>query len=88
MHGGRVLDSRRPVREAGFSYGTLQGHPESGEEAFVIRLLEDGAVIGSVAAFSRPARWFTRLAPPASRAVQREIARRYLRAVLPDSPVI
>jgi uncharacterized protein (UPF0548 family) len=30
---------RMPTREAGFSYGTLQGHPQRGEEAFVVRLL-------------------------------------------------
>jgi uncharacterized protein (UPF0548 family) len=69
-------------REGGFAYGTLPGHPERGEEAFLVQLLEDGAVVGSVAAFSRPARWFTRLFPPAPRAVQRQIARRYVQAML------
>jgi uncharacterized protein (UPF0548 family) len=84
-----VLDARNPratrmpVREAGFSYGTLPGHPERGEEAFVVRLLDDGAAVASVAAFSQPARWFSRLAPPVSRAIQREIARRYVSAMLP-----
>ena len=80
-----AVGGRRTVREVGFAYGTLKGHPERGEEAFVVRLLSDGSVVGSIAAFSQPARWFTQLMPPVSRAVQHEIARRYLTAMLPDA---
>jgi uncharacterized protein (UPF0548 family) len=53
----------------GFGYGTLPGHPEIGEEAFLV--LRDGdAVVFEVTAFSRPARWWIRAAGPAARAVQ------------------
>ncbi|MGW6740551.1 DUF1990 family protein [Streptomyces sp. NPDC055025] len=48
----------------GFAYGTLPGHPERGEESFVVDLREDGSVWFTVMAFSRPARWYARLAGP------------------------
>lgn len=43
-----------PARR-GFAYGTLTGHPESGEELFVVALGNDGQVTTEVTAFSRPA---------------------------------
>ncbi|MBY8871230.1 DUF1990 domain-containing protein [Micromonospora sp. PLK6-60] len=58
---------------AGFGYGTLPGHPEIGEEAFLVR--RDGdAVLFEVVAFSRPAHWYVRAAGPATRAFQRAYA--------------
>jgi uncharacterized protein (UPF0548 family) len=48
----------------GFAYGTLSGHPESGEESFVVDLREDGSVWFTVMAFSRPGRWYTRAGGP------------------------
>ena len=65
----------------GFAYGTLPGHPESGEEAFVLERLPDGLVVFEITAFSRPATWWSRLGAPATRLVQRVITRRYLRAL-------
>ncbi|WP_430332392.1 DUF1990 domain-containing protein [Rhodococcus sp. ACT016] len=64
----------------GFAYGTLTGHPESGEERFCVERGPDGSVRATVTAFSRPGRWFTRLGDPAARAVQHHMTRRYLRA--------
>jgi uncharacterized protein (UPF0548 family) len=66
----------------GFGYGTLPGHPESGEERFVVRHdpATDG-VFAEVAAFSRPATWWSRAAGPLTALAQRVIARRYLRGV-------
>ncbi|MCZ3387016.1 MAG: DUF1990 domain-containing protein [Actinomycetia bacterium] len=69
-------------REAGFAYGTLARHPERGEEAFIVRWLEDDSVVGTVAAFSRPAQWYTKAGGPVTRAVQTVAARRYLAAML------
>ena len=43
-----------PTRR-GFAYGTLPGHPESGEEAFVVERREDDSVWLTIRAFSRPA---------------------------------
>jgi uncharacterized protein (UPF0548 family) len=66
----------------GFAYGTLPGHPESGEERFVVRRdPTTSAVYAEVSAFSRPAAWWSRAGGPLVRVAQRVIARRYLRAV-------
>ncbi|MEU9039991.1 DUF1990 domain-containing protein [Streptomyces sp. NPDC048352] len=69
---------------AGFAYGTLTGHPESGEESFLVELDADGTVWFEVTAFSRPAAWYTRLAGPLVPVLQRGYARllgRRLRAL-------
>ncbi|MDT5064668.1 MAG: hypothetical protein QOK02_823 [Mycobacterium sp.] len=66
----------------GFAYGTLPGHPETGEELFAVRYdpaTED--VYAEVTAFSRHATWWSRLAGPVTSLAQRQISRRYLRAV-------
>jgi uncharacterized protein (UPF0548 family) len=60
----------------GFAYGTLPGHPERGEESFVVDLREDGSVWFTVMAFSRPGRWYTRAGGPFVRLLQRAYARR------------
>lgn len=66
----------------GFAYGTLPGHPESGEELFSVRYDPvDDAVYAEVRAFSRPATWWSRLGAPVASAAQRVITARYLRAV-------
>jgi uncharacterized protein (UPF0548 family) len=65
----------------GFAYGTLPGHPESGEEAFVVELRADGAVLFTITAFSRPATMLARVGGPISRAIQSWVTNRYSRAV-------
>jgi uncharacterized protein (UPF0548 family) len=65
----------------GFGYGTLPGHPECGEEAFIIERHADGTVSFTITAFSRPASRLTRAAGPAGRAIQRQTTTRYLRAL-------
>jgi uncharacterized protein (UPF0548 family) len=47
-----VIDD--PTRR-GFAYGTLPGHPESGEEAFIVEQRDDESVWLTIRAFSRPA---------------------------------
>ncbi|MFF4737182.1 DUF1990 family protein [Streptomyces sp. NPDC001262] len=76
-----VVWTVRDERRAGFAYGTLKGHPECGEESFVVTL--DGAedVRLTVTAFSRPARWYTRAAGPLVPAFQRAYARKCGRAL-------
>lgn len=61
---------------AGFTYGTLTGHPASGEESFLVELAADGTVWFEVTAFSRPAAWYTRLAGPLLPVLQRAFVRR------------
>lgn len=64
----------------GFGYGTLPGHPESGEESFVVERDSESTVF-KIVAFSRPADVVTRLAGPITRGVQRHFTRRYLAAL-------
>jgi len=71
-----VLDE--PDR-SGFAYGTLPGHPECGEELFAVERRADGTWL-VIRAFSRPGRWFTRVAGPVGRLAQRVMTRRYLDA--------
>ncbi|HTX95428.1 MAG TPA: DUF1990 domain-containing protein [Mycobacterium sp.] len=66
----------------GFAYGTLPGHPESGEERFAVRRdPHTAAVFAEVTAFSRPATWWSKAGRPLVSVAQRVIARRYLRGV-------
>jgi uncharacterized protein (UPF0548 family) len=71
-----VDDSHR----RGFAYGTLPGHPESGEESFIVERHDDDTVTFAVTAFSRPATRLAKAAGPIGRVVQRRITDRYLRA--------
>ena len=70
-------------RLAGFAYGTLPGHPECGEEAFLVELGADGTVSTVIRAFSHPANWFWRLGAPVLRLAQELYTRRYLKALQP-----
>jgi uncharacterized protein (UPF0548 family) len=65
----------------GFAYGTLPGHPERGEELFVLRLTPAGEVRLTIRAFSRPASWPARLGGPVTHLLQGWVLRRYVRAV-------
>ncbi|MFE9400768.1 DUF1990 family protein [Streptomyces sp. NPDC006530] len=77
----RVVWTVRAAERIGFAYGTLPGHPECGEESFVVGREADGLVWFEVAAFSRPARWYARLGGPLTRLFQDLATRRYLLAV-------
>jgi len=87
------LAVREPVRvvavvdtadRCGFAYGTLPGHPVSGEEAFVVHRAADGTVALTLRSLTRPAPdgpW--RPAFPLLLLAQRHFRRRYLRALVP-----
>ncbi len=77
----RVVYVVEEDRRRGFAYGTLPGHPESGEEAFLVELADDERVVLTISAFSRPASRLARLGGPMSRWIQRRVTNRYLRAV-------
>lgn len=64
----------------GFAYGTLPGHPESGEESFVVSLLDDESVAMDIRSFSRPGNVISRLGQPVSHVVQDRMTGRYLAA--------
>lgn len=72
----RVVWALEETDAVGFAYGTLPGHPESGEEAFVVRRRADTVTL-TITAYSRPGGVLTRLAGPAGRQAQRLAARRY-----------
>ena len=65
----------------GYAYGTLPGHPERGEEAFEVRLEPGGEVWFDITAFSRPARWYSRLGAPVVHRVQELVTDRYVQAL-------
>lgn len=60
----------------GFSYGTVAGHPATGEESFTVERAADGRVWFAVTAFSRPARLSMRAAGPVAPLLQRAFAAR------------
>ena len=63
----RVVQVVDDATRRGFAYGTLVGHPESGEERFVIEMRESGEVAITITAFSKPALWWSRLGRPVGR---------------------
>lgn len=71
----QVIWTTYTASETGFAYGTRTGHPECGEESFVVDLREDGSVWFTVTAFSRAAAWYTRLGGPVVRWLQHAYAR-------------
>lgn len=83
FHGAcRVVYVVNEANRRGFAYGTLEGHPESGEEFFGVRLdPQTGVVYAQVRAFSRPGQWWTRATAPIASVVQERITKRYLNAL-------
>jgi uncharacterized protein (UPF0548 family) len=74
----RVIDE---LSRFGFAYGTLPGHPEEGEEAFVVSISPDETVLFEIVAFSRPGDPLVRLLGPLARGVQKGGTHGYLRAL-------
>lgn len=72
----RIVWTVEESRRTGWGYGTLDGHPECGEEAFWVNRTGDGTVWLTVTAFSRPAKWYAKAAGPAVRGFQLAYARR------------
>ena len=77
----RIVWARTEGDEQGFGYGTLPGHPESGEECFVVRIDEHEQVHFTTRVFSRLATPLARLGGPVSRLVQRAAVEGYVRAI-------
>lgn len=69
-----------PLRK-GFAYGTLPGHPERGEEAFIVEYRDDDSVWLTIRAFSRPASWVFWAGYPVVRLMQEIYTGRYERAL-------
>jgi uncharacterized protein (UPF0548 family) len=65
----------------GFAYGTIAGHPEDGEERFVVERRDDGSVWLTVASFSRPSTKWWWMLYPVLRLQQEVYTARYLRSL-------
>ena len=74
----RVVYAVNEPRRRGFAYGTLAGHPESGEESFVVEHHIDDRVGFTITAFSRSATRLAKITGPLGRTVQWRITNRYL----------
>ncbi len=74
----RVVSVVDEPRQFGFAYATLPGHPECGEESFIVGLAGDGTVTFSVSAHSRHAELLARLGAPVSQLVQRQTNNAYV----------
>jgi uncharacterized protein (UPF0548 family) len=85
----RVVWSLDTAERSGFGYATLPGHPETGEEAFVVSRDSADRVWVEIVAFSNPGRWYSRLGGPLVPVLQRVAVAAYARAVeraVPASP--
>lgn len=78
----RVVDVVDESERCGFAYGTLDGHPVSGEEAFILHRDRSGAVWFTLRSAVRPARNGWRFAFPLLLVAQRWYRHRYLRALI------
>jgi uncharacterized protein (UPF0548 family) len=76
-----VYEILEPDRR-GFAYGTLDGHPESGEEAFLVTIDQRGSVSFEVVGFSKPVWTVARCGGPITRFAQDRVIKRYTMAVL------
>ncbi|WP_078322589.1 DUF1990 family protein [Mycobacteroides chelonae] len=78
----RVVTVTNTDDRCGFAYGTLPGHPVSGEEAFIVHRNDDGTVFLTLRSLTQPApSGFWRLVFPALLVAQRVFRRRYLRSL-------
>ncbi len=77
----RVVWTVEEPDRIGFAYGTLPGHPERGEESFVVSRDADGEVWFEITAFFRLAAWYARLGRPVALLLQHLAIERYLRVV-------
>jgi uncharacterized protein (UPF0548 family) len=69
------------TERVGFGYGTLPGHPECGEEAWIVDRRPDGSVWLTIRAFSHPATPALWAVYPILRLTQEFYTRRYERAL-------
>ncbi|AYY15065.1 DUF1990 domain-containing protein [Actinobacteria bacterium YIM 96077] len=76
----RVVWTINEQDRVGFAYGTLTGHPLSGEELLMVEIDDADDVWFATTVVSRPHAWYARLAGPVTRIVQGMAIRRYATA--------
>jgi uncharacterized protein (UPF0548 family) len=79
----RVVYVIEEQHKVGFGYGTMHGHPLSGEESFVLEQRDDDSVWLTIRSFSRAAGGARAAIAPVVLASQAQLAKRYLRALHP-----
>lgn len=77
----RVVWAEETPGFAGFGYGSLPGHPERGEAAFLLEAVGDDRTRFTVRSFSVPGTPASRLAAPAARLIQARATDRWLTAM-------
>ena len=80
----RVVDE--PDR-FGYAYGTLPGHPERGEELFLVERTAS-EVVASIVIDAEPAWLLARAAAPLVRWLQRAAVGRYLRSLMDEASAL
>lgn len=79
----RVVYVVDEAERTGFAYGTMPGHPESGEVLFMVEHRADDSVWLVIRSFSQPSTRLWKLAKPLMRVQERAYTKRYLRALHP-----
>jgi len=79
----RIISVERSPQRVALVYGTMYGHIECGEEAFIIERNSADDVIGRCVAFSRHSWWLARVFSTPARYVQWWATRRYVRGMAP-----
>ena len=76
----RVVWAEETPESVGFGYGSLPGHPERGEAAFLLEAIGDRTRF-TVRSFSVPGTFVSRLAAPVARRIQSKATDRWLTAM-------
>jgi uncharacterized protein (UPF0548 family) len=77
----RVVYVDESSQRFAFAYGTLPGHPETGEVAFRIERSDADEILFRIVSFSRTVDPLARLAAPITRRLQQRVTMSYLRAI-------
>jgi len=77
----RIVGVIDEPRRFGYAYGSLPGHPERGEESFVVEHLDDDTVLATIRVQAGPGTLPAHLVAPLVRAVQHAALDGYLSAI-------
>lgn len=78
----RVVAVLEEQSRRGFAYGTVEGHPEEGEQLFLVEIDEGETVSFTVRSFSKRASLLALAGGPLNSRIQDQIVERYLMALL------
>ncbi|THV41883.1 DUF1990 family protein [Glycomyces buryatensis] len=66
----QVVWVEETAERVGFGYGSLPGHPDQGEAAFLLEALGEETTRFTIRSFSKPGTWLSRLGAPVARHFQ------------------